>query len=159
MNVRELEPKIVWNFFEDLNAVPRPSKKEEKIIEFMMNFGHSLELETYKDPAGNVIIRKPASKGMETRKAVILQSHLDMVHQKNEETVFDFLTQGIESFIDGQWVTAKGTTLGADNGMGVASIMALLASNNVIHPSLEALFTIDNSFASAFKPCVISEIS
>ena len=143
MNVRELEPKIVWNFFEDLNAVPRPSKKEEKIIEFMMNFGHSLELETYKDPAGNVIIRKPASKGMETRKAVILQSHLDMVHQKNEETVFDFLTQGIESFIDGQWVTAKGTTLGADNGMGVASIMALLASNNVIHPPLEALFTID----------------
>ena len=143
MNVRELEPKIVWNFFEDLNAVPRPSKKEEKIIEFMMNFGHSLELETYKDPAGNVIIRKPASKGMESRKAVILQSHLDMVHQKNEETVFDFLTQGIESFIDGQWVTAKGTTLGADNGMGVASIMALLASNNVVHPPLEALFTID----------------
>jgi dipeptidase D len=143
MNVRELSPSKVWNFFEDLNAVPRPSKKEERVISFMESFGKKLGLPTYIDPAGNVIIKKPASKGMEDRKVVILQSHLDMVHQKNNETNFDFLTQGIESFIDGDWVTAKGTTLGADNGMGVATIMALLASESINHPALEALFTID----------------
>ena len=134
MNVRELAPTNVWNYFEDLNAVPRPSKKEEKVIAFMMNFGHSLQLETYKDHAGNVIIKKDASKGMEDRKVVILQSHLDMVHQKNADTDFDFLSQGIESYIDGDWVTANGTTLGADNGMGVAAIMALLASEDIVHP-------------------------
>ena len=143
MNVRDLSPKEVWNYFEDLNAVPRPSKKEEKVIEFMRNFGEGLSLPTYVDAAGNVIVKKPASKGMEDRKTVILQSHLDMVHQKNAETDFDFLTQGIESYVDGDWVTAKGTTLGADNGMGVATIMALLASDSITHPSLEALFTID----------------
>ena len=143
MNVRELSPKEVWNFFEDLNAVPRPSKKEERVIEFMRNFGEGLGLSTYVDAAGNVIVKKPASKGMEDRKTVILQSHLDMVHQKNAETDFDFLTQGIESYVDGDWVTAKGTTLGADNGMGVATIMALLASDSIVHPPLEALFTID----------------
>ena len=143
MNVRELAPTNVWNYFEDLNAVPRPSKKEEKVIAFMMNFGHSLQLETYKDHAGNVSIKKDATKGMEDRKVVILQSHLDMVHQKNADTNFDFLSQGIESYIDGEWVTANGTTLGADNGMGVAAIMALLASEDIVHPPLEALFTID----------------
>jgi dipeptidase D len=143
MNVRELSPKEVWNFFEDLNSVPRPSKKEERVIAFMVNFGEKLGLPTYVDPAGNVIIKKPSSKGMEDRKVVILQSHLDMVHQKNSETNFDFLTQGIESLIDGDWVTANGTTLGADNGMGVATIMALLASDKIEHPALEALFTID----------------
>ena len=143
MNVRDLSPKEVWNYFEDLNAVPRPSKKEEKVIEFMRNFGEGLSLPTYVDAAGNVIVKKPASKGMEDRKTVILQSHLDMVHQKNAETDFDFLTQGIESYVDGDWVTAKGTTLGADNGMGVATIMALLASDSITHPPLEALFTID----------------
>ena len=109
----------------------------------MRNFGLDHELSTYVDPSGNVIIKKPASKGMENRKTVILQSHLDMVHQKNAETNFDFNTQGIQSFIDGDWVTANGTTLGADNGMGVASIMTLLASKNIQHPALEALFTID----------------
>ena len=109
MNVRELAPTNVWNYFEDLNAVPRPSKKEEKVIAFMMNFGHSLQLETYKDHAGNVIIKKDATKGMEDRKVVILQSHLDMVHQKNADTNFDFLSQGIESYIDGEWVTGSGT--------------------------------------------------
>ena len=143
MNVRELSPKEVWSFFEDLNAVPRPSKKEERVIDFMRSFGEGLGLSTYVDAAGNVIVKKPASKGMENRKTVILQSHLDMVHQKNAETDFDFLTQGIESYIDGDWVTANGTTLGADNGMGVATIMALLASNSIAHPALEALFTID----------------
>ncbi len=143
MNVRDLSPKEVWNFFEDLNAVPRPSKKEERVIEFMKNFGEELNLSTYVDSVGNVIIKKPASKGMEDRKTVIIQSHLDMVHQKNAETDFDFLTQGIQSYVEEDWVTAKGTTLGADNGMGVATIMALLASNSIVHPPIEALFTID----------------
>ena len=143
MNVRELSPKEVWNNFEDLNAVPRPSKKEERVINFIKSFGLDHELSTYVDASGNVIIKKPASKGMENRKTVILQSHLDMVHQKNADTIFDFNTQGIQSFIDGDWVTANGTTLGADNGMGVASIMTLLASKNIQHPALEALFTID----------------
>jgi dipeptidase D len=90
MNVRDLSPKEVWNFFEDLNAVPRPSKKEERVIEFVKVFGEDLNLPTYVDPAGNVIIKKPATSGMEDRKTVILQSHLDMVHQKNAETNFDF---------------------------------------------------------------------
>lgn len=141
--IRELSPKPVWTKFADLNAVPRPSKKEERVIEFMMNFGNSIGLETFKDEVGNVIIRKPATPGMEDRKMVTLQSHLDMVHQKNNDTVFNFDEQGIEMFIADDWVKAKGTTLGADNGMGVAAIMALLESTDVAHPPLEALFTID----------------
>lgn len=143
MKVRDLLPVELWNNFEDLNAVPRPSKKEERVIEFIKNFGLNLGLSTYVDPSGNVIIKKPASKGSENQKTVIIQSHLDMVHQKNADTEFDFLTQGIQSYIDGDWVTAKGTTLGADNGMGVATIMTLLASSTIQHPSIEALFTID----------------
>ncbi len=143
MNVRDLEPKAVWNHFEDLNAVPRASKKEEEVIAFARKFGEDLGFPTYVDPVGNVIIKKPATPGMENRKTVIIQSHLDMVHQKNADTDFDFATQGIQSYIDGDWVKAKGTTLGADNGMGVAAIMSLLASTNIAHPAIEALFTID----------------
>jgi dipeptidase D len=143
MNVRELSPMEVWNHFADLNAVPRPSKKEERVIQFMQNFGKQLNLETYTEAAGNVIIKKPATPGMENRQTVILQSHLDMVHQKNADTVFDFDTQGIEMYVDGDWVRAKGTTLGADNGMGVAAIMAVLSSTDISHPQIEALFTID----------------
>ena len=141
--VRALEPTSIWNCFADLNAVPRPSKKEERVIQFMLDFGKSLKLETFSDAVGNVIIRKPATVGMEDRKMVTLQSHLDMVHQKNADTVFDFDTQGIAMVVDGDWVRAKGTTLGADNGMGVAAIMALLQSTAIPHPPLEALFTID----------------
>ncbi len=143
MNVRELEPISVWNHFADLNAVPRPSKKEERVIAFIQNFGEKLGLETYTDKVGNVIIKKPATDGMENRQTVILQSHLDMVHQKNADTLFDFETQGIEMIVDGDWVKAKGTTLGADNGMGVAAIMGILSSKDISHPSIEALFTID----------------
>ena len=143
MNVRDLEPKIVWNHFADLNAVPRPSKKEERVIAFMQEFGKKMNLNTYTDAVGNVIIKKPATAGMENRKTVILQSHLDMVHQKNADTNFDFDKQGIEMWVDGDWVRAKGTTLGADNGMGVAAIMSLLSSTDIPHPSIEALFTID----------------
>ena len=141
--IRNLEPKALWNNFSDLNAVPRASKKEEKVIAFMIAFGKKLGLETVVDPVQNVIIRKPATIGMENRKTVVLQSHLDMVHQKNADTVFDFETEGIKMFIDGDWVTADGTTLGADNGMGVAAIMSILESTDIPHPSLEALFTID----------------
>lgn len=143
MKIDQLEPKSVWNNFSRLNAVPRPSRKEERVIAFMLGFGSELGLETFSDEIGNVIIRKPATTGMEGRKMITLQSHLDMVHQKNSDTQFDFDKQGIDMFVDGDWVKAKGTTLGADNGMGVAAIMALLESDSVPHPALEALFTID----------------
>lgn len=142
-NVREQNPIELWNNFADLNAVPRASKKEERVIEFMMNFGKNLGLETYKDEVGNVIIKKPASAGMENKVVVALQSHLDMVHQKNASTNFDFDAQGIDMFVEGDWIKANGTTLGADNGIGVASIMTILASKTIAHPPIEALFTID----------------
>jgi len=145
MNIalRKLYPSSLWNKFADLNGVPRPSKKEERIIEFIKAFGNSLGLETFEDQIRNVIIRKPATPGMENRKSIVLQSHLDMVHQKNNETVFDFDVQGIEMFVDNDWIKAKGTTLGADNGIGVATIMAILESDTIPHPAIEALFTID----------------
>jgi len=141
--IAEIEPVEIWEPFTRLNAVPRPSKKEQRVIAFMMDFGRSLGLETEKDPLGNVLIRKPASPGMEHRKPVVLQAHLDMVHQKNRDTDFDFESEGIRMYRDGDWVKAKGTTLGADNGLGVAAIMGVLASDSMAHPSLEALFTID----------------
>ncbi|HSI91349.1 MAG TPA: aminoacyl-histidine dipeptidase, partial [Adhaeribacter sp.] len=142
-DVRNLEPREMWNNFADLNAVPRPSKQEERVRKFILDFGAKLGLETIQDEAGNVIIKKPASPGMENRKTVLMQSHLDMVHQKNADTTFDFNTQGLDMYIDGDWVRAKGTTLGADNGIGVASIMTVLASKEIQHPPIEALFTID----------------
>ncbi|NDI99800.1 aminoacyl-histidine dipeptidase [Flavobacterium sp. LaA7.5] len=141
--IRNLEPKALWNKFADLNAVPRPSKKEERVIAFMKDFGEKLNLPVVIDEVGNVIIKKPATPGMEDRKTIVMQSHLDMVHQKNADTDFDFETQGIEMYVDGDWVRAKGTTLGADNGLGVATIMAILESSNIPHPAIEALFTID----------------
>ena len=142
-DVRALEPRALWNHFADLNAIPRASKKEERVIEFTKTFGESLGLETLVDDTGNVIIKKPAFPGMEDQTTVVLQSHLDMVHQKNTETQFDFDTEGIAMYVDGDWVTAKGTTLGADNGIGVATIMAILAADDIPHPPIEALFTID----------------
>ena len=141
--IRQLSPVAIWSNFTDLNAVPRPSKKEERVITFIKDFGVGLNLETIEDEVGNVIIKKPATPGMEHRKAVVLQSHLDMVHQKNTDTDFDFLSQGIQMYVDGDWVKAKGTTLGADNGLGVATIMAVLQSTDIPHPALEALFTVD----------------
>ena len=138
-----LAPQPLWNHFAALNAVPRASKKEERVIAFIQQFGENLGLSTEVDHIGNVLIKKPASPGMEDRQTVVLQSHLDMVHQKNTATKFDFDTEGIRMLIDGDWVKADGTTLGADNGIGVATIMALLSSNDIVHPPLEALFTID----------------
>lgn len=143
MSIRQLAPKPLWNNFADLNAIPRPSKKEAQVIAFMKNFGEKLGLETHVDKAGNVVIKKPAHPGREDRPVVILQAHLDMVHQKNAATHFNFEKEGIKSYVDGDWVKADGTTLGADNGIGVAAIMTLLQSTDVPHPPLEALFTID----------------
>jgi dipeptidase D len=142
-DIKNSEPTEVWSHFADLNAVPRPSKKEEKIIQFIVDFGKKQQLETIVDAVGNVIIKKPASHGMEDKKTVVLQGHLDMVHQKNATTEFNFEEQGINMFVEGDWVKAKGTTLGADNGLGVAAIMAILSSKTIIHPTIEALFTID----------------
>ena len=104
--IRQLEPKAVWNKFADLNAIPRPSKKEERVIQFMLDFGNALNLETFEDEVGNVIIRKPATEGYEHKKMVTLQSHLDMVHQKNNDTIFDFDTQGIAMYVADDWVRA-----------------------------------------------------
>ncbi|WP_432712950.1 aminoacyl-histidine dipeptidase [Pedobacter sp.] len=143
MDITTIEPQELWQNFSKLNAVPRASKKEERVIAFIQSFGESLGLPTTRDAIGNVVIKKPASKGMENRQTVILQSHLDMVHQKNGDTVFDFNTQGIDMFVDGDWLKAKGTTLGADNGIGVATIMTILADDQIEHPALEAMFTID----------------
>ena len=143
MILQDLQPKSIWKNFELINAVPRPSKKEERIIQFMIDFGKQLGLETETDSVGNVLIRKPATAGMEDRQTMVLQSHLDMVHQKNSDTVFDFETQGIQMYVDGDWVRAKGTTLGADNGLGVATIMSVLESTDLPNPAIEALFTID----------------
>jgi dipeptidase D len=154
--VRKLEPRAIWNHFADLNSVPRPSKKEQRIVEFARRFGEKLGLETHVDEIGNVIIRKPASPGMEDRIPIVMQAHLDMVHQKNADTDFDFEQQGIEMYVDDDWVKARGTTLGADNGLGVASIMTILAADEIPHPPLEALFTVDEETgmtgAQALKP-------
>ena len=139
----QLENQEIWKNFEALNAVPRPSKKEERVIAFMKSFGEHLGLDTKVDAVGNVIIKKPATVGKENAPTVILQSHLDMVHQKNNDTIFDFDKEGIQMYIDGDWVRAKGTTLGADNGLGVAAIMGVLESKTIPHPAIEALFTID----------------
>jgi dipeptidase D len=141
--IRQLKPEALWNKFADLNAVPRPSKKEARVIKFMKDFGENLGFDTLVDEVGNVIIKKPATVGMENRTTIVMQSHLDMVHQKNGDTVFDFDTQGIDMFVEGDWVKAEGTTLGADNGLGVATIMAILESTTIPHPAIEALFTID----------------
>ena len=141
--IKLLQPNALWAHFAYLNAVPRPSKKEERVIAFMKAFGEGLGLATMVDKVGNVLIKKPATVGMQDCQTVVLQSHIDMVHQKNADTIFDFEKQGIDMYVDGDWVKARGTTLGADNGIGVAAIMAILSSTDIPHPPIEALFTID----------------
>ena len=143
MTIKDLEPKSVWNNFYSLTQIPRPSKKEGKAIDFMYDFGKSLGLETYRDEIGNVIIRKPATPGMEHLTGVILQGHIDMVPQKNADTVHDFEKDPIQTWIDGDWVKAKGTTLGADNGLGVAMAMSVLQADTIKHGPLEVLITMD----------------
>ncbi|HPD96642.1 MAG TPA: aminoacyl-histidine dipeptidase [Tenuifilaceae bacterium] len=139
----KLDPQCLWKNFYSLTQHPRPSKKEKAVVDFVVKFGKDLGLETKIDGIGNVIIRKPATPGMENRKGVILQGHLDMVPQKNSDKVHDFEKDPIEAYIDGEWVTANGTTLGADNGMGVAAAMTVLESKDIAHGPIEALFTID----------------
>lgn len=141
--IRNLKPASLWNRFADLNSIPRPSKHEEKVCAWLMQWAEDHGLEAMQDSVQNVIMRKPATTGMENRQTVVLQSHVDMVCQKNNDTEFDFMTEGIKMYVDGDWVRAEGTTLGADNGIGVAAILAVLESTDIAHPPLEALFTID----------------
>lgn len=141
--IKNLQPVEVWKNFHALTMIPRPSKKEAAVIAFMKKFGENLGLDTLVDEVGNVIIKKPATPGMENRKTVVLQGHLDMVPQKNSDKVFDFTKDPIQPIIEGEWVTADGTTLGADNGIGVAAAMAVLESKTLKHGPVEALFTID----------------
>jgi dipeptidase D len=142
-DIRNLQPKNLWNFFHDITQIPRPSKKEKRIVEYIKKFGKTHNLETIEDKVGNVIIRKSATKGMENRKGVIFQTHLDMVPQKNSDKKHDFEKDPIETIIDGEWVRANGTTLGSDNGIGVAATLAVLSSKDIAHGPIEALFTID----------------
>ena len=141
--IKDLSPKHVWGYFYDLTQIPRPTGHMEAVTRFMISFGKGLGLETLQDEVGNVLIRKPATPGMEGRKTVTLQSHLDMVPQKNSSVKHDFEKDPIDAYIDGDWVTARETTLGADNGMGAALAMAVLADNSLRHGPIEALFTID----------------
>ena len=138
-----LQPEGLWKFFYDITKVPRPSKKEEKIIAFLKDFGESRGLETIVDDIGNVLIRKPATEGMKNRKSVVLQSHMDMVCEKNNDVDFDFDNDPIIPRIDGEWVKATGTTLGADDGIGVATQMAILDASDIEHGPIECLFTMD----------------
>src|SRR5210317_1577153 len=135
-SIKELQPNEIWNYFSELCAIPRGSKKEEMVIAYMKAFGESLGLETIVKDIGNVIIKKDASPGMENKKVTVLQGNIDMVHQKNSDVSFDFDKDGIKAYIEDGWVTAEGTTLGADNGIGVSSAMAILASNDIPHPPL-----------------------
>lgn len=140
-NLAALKPALVWKHFAEIVRIPRPSSHEEKIREYVLGVARSLGLECREDAAHNVYVRKPASPGMENRKGVILQAHLDMVPQKNNDKRFDFLTDPIDAYVDGEWVTADGTTLGADNGIGAAAILAVLEDKTLVHGPLEALFT------------------
>lgn len=138
-----LEPKEVFQQFKPILSVPRPSKKEEQISQYLYNWGKEHKLETIKDSVGNIIIRKSATKGLEDRKMVCLQGHMDMVCEKNSDKIFDFQKDPIETYVKDGWLHANGTTLGADDGIGVATALAILASDNIEHPALECLFTVD----------------
>ena len=140
-NLAALKPALVWKHFAQIVRIPRPSSHEEKIRKYVMDFAREKGLECKEDAAHNVYVRKPASKGMEDRKGVVLQAHLDMVPQKNNDKKFDFTKDAIDAYVDGEWVTADGTTLGADNGIGAAAILAVLEDDSLVHGPLEALFT------------------
>ena len=143
MEIRDLEPKATWKYFDQICQVPHPSKKEEKIIAFLMNWAKENNIEAKKDKIGNILMMKPATAGMENRKTVILQSHMDMVCEKNNDVDFDFDNDAIQAYIDGDWVKAKGTTLGADDGIGVAAQMDVLTATDIKHGAIECLFTVD----------------
>ena len=141
--VRQLHPRSLWGRFADLNAIPRPSGKEAAVCAWITGLAKKAGLTVESDEVGNVLVRKPATSGMENRKTVVLQSHVDMVCQKNNDTHFDFDTEGIRMWVDGDWVRAEGTTLGADNGLGAATMLAVMEAQDIAHPPLELLFTID----------------
>ncbi|WP_413285014.1 aminoacyl-histidine dipeptidase [Vibrio sp. MA40-2] len=141
--ISSLSPEPVWQFFDTICSIPHPSKHEEALAEYIVNWAQEQNLDVKRDQTGNIFIKKPATEGMADRKGVVLQAHIDMVPQKNEETKHNFETDPIKPYIDGEWVTAKGTTLGADNGMGMASCLAVLASKEIKHGPLEVLLTID----------------
>ena len=143
LEVANAKPVEVWKNFVLLNEVPRPSKKEERVIEFLKSFARKNNLLFQQDEIGNLVIIKEATQNMKDCETVVLQSHVDMVHEKNNEVEFDFLNSGIKMYVEGDWVKADGTTLGADNGLGVAAIMAVLESKEISHPKVEALFTVD----------------
>lgn len=142
-DIRQLSPQLLWKHFYSLTQIPRPSGKIEPIGTFLADFGKSLGLETLRDEAGNVLVRKPATPGMENRKPVVLQAHMDMVPQKNSGVAHDFENDPIDAYIDGDWVTARDTTLGADNGIGLAAAMAVLESTDIVHPPIEMFVTVD----------------
>ncbi|MEJ2764224.1 aminoacyl-histidine dipeptidase [Photobacterium sp. MCCC 1A19761] len=141
--ISQLSPQPVWQFFDQICSIPHPSKHEEQLAQHIIRFAESEGLDVRRDAVGNVFIKKPATPGMENRKGVVLQAHIDMVPQKNEDTAHDFTRDPIQPYIDGEWVTAKGTTLGADNGMGMATCLAVLAAKDIEHGPLEVLLTID----------------
>jgi len=141
--ISQLTPQPLWQFFDKICSIPHPSKHEEALAQYIIEWATTEGLDVRRDPTGNVFIKKPATPGMEDRKGVVLQAHIDMVPQKNEDTEHDFTKDPIQPYIDGEWVTAKGTTLGADNGMGMASCLAVLASKELKHGPLEVLLTID----------------
>lgn len=143
MSLEQLQPSLLWRWFAQICAIPHPSKHEEQIASFIVTWAESQGLYVARDRIGNVILRKPATSGMEDCKGVVMQAHLDMVPQKNNATVHDFVTDPIRPVVDGDWVRATGTTLGADNGIGLATILALFESTDVPHGPLEALLTID----------------
>ena len=141
--MENLKPASVFEAFAEINKVPRPSKKEDKMMEYLLEVGRSLGLETQRDEIGNVVIRKPATPGMEDKPIVVLQSHMDMVCEKNNDVEFDFEKDAIQAYVDGEWMKAKGTTLGADDGIGCAMEIAILRSNDIKHGPLECVFTRD----------------
>ena len=143
MNIQELQPKEVFSIFHEITQVPRPSKREGKIIEWLKAFAVKHNLEHTVDEAGNIIMRKPATPGYENKPSVILQAHMDMVCEKNNDTIHDFDNDPIHTYIDGDFIKAKGTTLGADNGIGMALMLAAITSDTLKHPALECLFTVD----------------
>ena len=143
MEIYEVEPKQVFKFFDEILKIPRPSKKEEKIVQYLIEFAKQRELEYKVDKVGNVVIKKPATHGMENRKPVVLQAHVDMVTEKDTNVDHDFEKDPIQAYVDGEWIKSKGTTLGADDGIGVATILAILDSNELEHPQIEGLFTVD----------------
>lgn len=143
MDIRQLSPSSVWGYFYEITQVPRPSKKEERILAYLVDFAKKHNLSYKQDEAGNLVISKPATPGYENRETVVLQSHVDMVCEKNSDKVFDFDNDAIQTVIDGEWLRADGTTLGADNGIGCAAELAILAANDIEHGPIECLFTVD----------------